>query len=78
MIKKRGGSGSAGELAEILKDLLITQLGMAGVAQQSIRQIVGCDINRVNRIVKHLKAAKRKDGDYLSADAPRPPTRRGD
>jgi len=63
MIKKRDGSGNAGDVAEILKDLLITQLGMAGVAQKSIRQIVGCSMKRVNRIVKHLKGAKRKDAD---------------
>ena len=49
------------DTAELLKDILITQLGMGGVPQQSIRQIVACDINRVNRIVKHLKSAKRKD-----------------
>ena len=51
------------DLSELVKDLLITQLGIAGVPQQSIRQIVGCDINRVNRIVKHLKTAKRKEAD---------------
>ena len=49
------------DTAELLKDILITQLGMGGVSQQSIRQIVGCDINRVNRIVRHLKSAKRKE-----------------
>ena len=48
------------DTAELLKDILITQLGMSGVPQQSIREIVGCDINRVSRIVKHLKSAKRK------------------
>lgn len=48
------------DTAELLKDILITQLGMGGVPQQSIREIVGCDINRVSRIVKHLKSAKRK------------------
>lgn len=63
MATRRRGSGGADEVSEILKDLLITQLGMAGVSQQSIRQIVGCDINRVNRIVKHLKTAKRKEAD---------------
>lgn len=63
MAIRRRGSGDADALAEILKDLLITQLGMAGVSQQSIRQIVGCDMNRVNRIVKHLKTAKRKEAD---------------
>ena len=48
------------DTADLLKDILITQLGMGGVPQQSIREIVGCDINRVSRIVKHLKSAKRK------------------
>lgn len=63
MATKRRRSGNADEVAETLKDLLITQLGIAGVSQQSIRQIVGCDMNRVSRIVKHLKAAKRKEED---------------
>lgn len=34
-----------------LMDLLITQLGLAGVPQQAIRKILGCDINRVSRIL---------------------------
>jgi len=63
MAKKRGGSGENSDVVEVLKDLLITQLGVAGVPQQTIRAIVGCGIDRVNRIVKHLKAAKRKDAD---------------
>ncbi len=46
---------------EVLKDILITQLGMAGVAQQDIRKIVGCDINRVSGIVRHIKNAKRNE-----------------
>ncbi len=48
---------------EILRDILIVQLGMAGVRQQNIRAIVGCDINRVNRIVRHLKTKTEKGGD---------------
>ncbi len=44
------------EATDILKDLLITLLGVAGVKQQASRKIVGCDMNRVNRIVKHLRA----------------------
>ena len=39
----------------LLKDLLITQSGIAGVPQLTIREIVGCDVHRVSRIVKHLK-----------------------
>lgn len=46
---------SEGDTTEILKDILIVQLGMAGVRQQDIRAIVGCDINRVSRIVRHIK-----------------------
>jgi hypothetical protein len=45
----------------VLKDILITQLGIAGVPQQDIRKIVGCDINRVSAIVRHVKAAKRSE-----------------
>ncbi len=40
---------------DLLRDLLITQLGLAGLTQHEIREIVGVDIHRVNRIVKHLK-----------------------
>jgi hypothetical protein len=43
------------KLADILRDLLITSLGAAGVKQAEIRKIVGCDMNRVNRIVKHIE-----------------------
>ena len=40
---------------DILRDLLIVQLGLAGLTQHQIREIVGVDINRVNRIIKHFK-----------------------
>lgn len=40
---------------ELLRDLLIVQLGLAGLTQHEIREIVGVDIHRVNRIVKHFK-----------------------
>jgi hypothetical protein len=46
---------------DLLKDLLITELGRADVPQLEIRKIVGCDIVKVNRIVKHInkrRAAK--------------------
>ena len=50
---------AAADATEVLKDILITQLGVAGVPQQDIRKIVGCDINRVSAIVRHIKNAKR-------------------
>lgn len=40
---------------ELLRDLLIVQLGHAGLTQHQIREIVGVDIHRVNRIIKHFK-----------------------
>jgi hypothetical protein len=43
---------------ELLRDLLIVQLGLAGLTQHQIREIVGVDIHRVNRIVKHLKKVR--------------------
>jgi hypothetical protein len=41
--------------AELIRDLMIVQLGLASVPQAAIRKIVGVSINRVNRIVKLLK-----------------------
>jgi hypothetical protein len=43
---------------DILTDMFIAQLGIAGVPQLEIRKIVGVDIHRVSRIVKHLKKVK--------------------
>jgi len=43
------------ETTELLRDLLIVQLGMANVSQQDIRKIAKCSISRVNRIVRLLK-----------------------
>lgn len=44
---------------DLLRDLLIVQLGLAGLPQANIREIVGVDMHRVNRIVKHFKQAKK-------------------
>jgi hypothetical protein len=59
MPKSQKGQGESNDFIKVLKDILITQLGMAGVPQLRIREIVGGDIGRVNRIVKHLKNARR-------------------
>jgi hypothetical protein len=61
MGRSQRGQRDADATVEVLKDILITQLGLAGVPQQTIRKIVGCSINRVNAIVKHLKNAKRSE-----------------
>ena len=48
---------------DLLRDILIVQLGGVGVAQRAIREIVGVDIHRVNRILKHFpkKGEKRNE-----------------
>jgi hypothetical protein len=44
---------------DLLRDMLIVQLGLAGLTQHQIREIVGVDIHRVNRIVKHFKKIRK-------------------
>lgn len=44
---------------DLLRDLLIVQLGLAGLPQANIREIVGVDMHRVNRIVKHFRQVKK-------------------
>jgi len=46
-------------IAELLRDLLIVQLGLAKVAQNDIRKILGCSMSRVNDILKHLPKGNR-------------------
>ncbi len=46
------------EMTELLRDLLIVQLGLARVPQAKIREIAGCDLNRVNRVVSLLRVRK--------------------
>lgn len=38
---------------DILKDMFILQLAQAGVPQVKIREILGVDIHRVSKILKH-------------------------
>ena len=44
---------------DLLRDLIIVQLGLAGLSQHQIRKIVGVDIYRVSRILKHFKSIKK-------------------
>ena len=55
MASKKHSRPPRDEANEILNDLLIVQLGLGGVPRPQIRKIVGCDIHRVNKIVRHLK-----------------------
>ncbi len=47
---------------ELLRDMMIVQLLLAGVGQHQIRQIVGVDIHRVSRIGKLMKKSKETKG----------------
>ena len=40
---------------DILRDMLIVQLALAGLTRHQIRETVGVDMNRVTRLVKHIK-----------------------
>ena len=55
--EKQGDSSN-----ELLRDLLVAQLGLAGVGQADIRKIARCNMNRVNRIVKPIKKALKAQG----------------
>lgn len=46
------------ELAELIKTLLIVQLRVAGYGQKQIRDVIGCDVNRVSAVLKHMKRPK--------------------
>lgn len=45
---------------DLLRDMMIVQLLLAGVGQHEIRQIAGVGIHRVSRIGKLLKKSKVK------------------
>lgn len=40
------------ETVDLLRKLLIVQLGLAGVSQQNIRAIVRCELKRVTEVMK--------------------------
>jgi len=51
----KGNSSAQPGVAEILRDMLIVQLALAGLTRHQIRETVGVDMNRVTRLVKHIK-----------------------
>jgi hypothetical protein len=48
------------EATELLRTLLIVQLGLAGVGQREMRAVAGCSIGRVNNTLKPLKLKRSK------------------
>ena len=48
------------KLNDLIKDFMITELGMNRISGPYIRKIVGGDYNRIARILKYIKLAKKK------------------
>jgi hypothetical protein len=49
-------------MLDLLQDLLIVQLALAGVDNHSIRKVAGVEMRRVTRISKILKRSRRRSG----------------
>ena len=47
------------EMVELLRNILIVQLGVAKVPQDDIRKIAGCGINRVTDVLKRVPKSNR-------------------
>lgn len=45
--------------SELLKDMFIADLALAGIPQREIARVVRVDLNRVTRLAKSLKRKKR-------------------
>lgn len=58
MAKKKPPMPEA-ETVELLRNILIVQLGLAKVPQNDIRKIASCGINRVNDVLKNIPKSNR-------------------
>lgn len=56
MAKRREKKSESVE--DLLRDLMIIQLGLAGLSQHQIREIVGVEFYRVSRILRHFKKSR--------------------
>ena len=54
MANKKQASPKKPTVEDLLRDLLIVNLSVAGLTQNQIREVVGGDIYRVNRIAKFI------------------------
>jgi hypothetical protein len=45
--------------SELMKDMFISELAIAGVSQRDIAKVVRIDLNRVTRIARFLKKTKK-------------------
>ncbi len=58
-LKKNKKLAPEDEMVELLRNILIVQLGIAKVPQSEIRKIAGRSINRVNDLLKHIPRSNR-------------------
>jgi hypothetical protein len=57
-MKNAQDNANLNRIEELLRDLLITSLGSVGVKSAEVRKIVGCGMDRVTRILKHIERGK--------------------
>jgi hypothetical protein len=63
MAKKNELTDPAERTADLVRKMIIIQLGLAGVGQAQIRKIAGGAMGEINGIVKLLRGGKRPDRD---------------
>lgn len=56
------------EATDLLRALLIVQLGLAGVSRPAIRKIASCGMKQVNAILKPVVAAKKRNSQRSTSD----------
>lgn len=56
---KQGGPKPQEGILELLRDMLILQLRLAGAPQDDIPKIARCGINRVNGVLKRVPRCNR-------------------
>jgi hypothetical protein len=59
MVKSKAKDSN--NIEELLRTFLIVQLRLAGLPQRNIQKIVGCDVNRVSKIIKSMPPGLEKD-----------------
>jgi len=63
MPKDSKSSNGDSETPELLRDLLITQLSIAGLSNDAIQEIAKCNRTRIADIAKHVRAAQRNNDE---------------
>ncbi len=58
---KKNKHPSRQESEDILRDILIVQLAVAGLTKHQIRETVGVDMNRITKVTKYIKKGTRHE-----------------